>query len=749
MEDLDQLNKDFGGILSVSVIRGIYDVNPQNARRTLDEINRGPTISDGAKTRMIEFYSSQFNTLSHEEIESCLKEVNYNEDAVVFALLELGEKKNRIATEIRWEKEREQDKIRVKKEAFDRIQTLFENVPKEEIQQLLDENDGNVNQTIDILLLKIREKEEKTKQQTLKTNLINELSKRLRTKEARAQKALEENNWEYEKACEQLSKVITNEKFSEFVKIFPDLEPQTILLCLGFDDDENMEKLNKKRIEKKADEEARKQREKEVEERRISQLAQIEAIEKERRERAHQDRINEERRRKEEEEKASAEERKRLEEIRRKEEELRIKAEEEKRIQEEERRKKEEKEEQERKRIAQIEEEAQAKRDQEELLKKIEEFALRKSVIVNSIMKAEIIKQNQKADEVDTQIRKDLDTFLRPEIGKQPGIVQKPIEKKPRGNDSILGAINIPEPEVKEQPHIKAEESKEVVNKTTPESKYVTLSLEHSVYDWGKYIILNWTHSVFATTSDWVGLYKKDEPTNTNYISYAYVTVSGEKKHGSMDFTAPKISGEYEFRYFTFGSYTLFGVSNSIKVGPQIKMISEVNQSTIKINLEEISTIVPNSFKTWIAMYTSDKSIHSDFYSYQWVTSNTPTIFVVPKCGKWFFRLFNNTSRYDYMTCCDAFVEGKDEIKLQQTSDNLIVSFDLKSVDLSYDSPWLGIYRKDEELMNMYEQYKYLSVAKGEFKMNKLRAGEWEARLFSTAHNGVISTSNIIIVAKQ
>jgi len=215
-----------------------------------------------------------------------------------------------------------------------------------------------------------------------------------------------------------------------------------------------------------------------------------------------------------------------------------------------------------------------------------------------------------------------------------------------------------------------------------------------------------------------------------------------------MDFTAPKVSGEYEFRYFSLRSYEVWGVSESFKVGPQFKMTPEVAQSTIKIHLEELSTIVPNSFKTWIAMYTSDKCLHTEFYTYEWVVSNTATTFVVPKCGKWYFRLFNNTSRYDYLASCEAFVEGKDQITLEQTSDNLFVSFDLKSVDLSYDSPWLGIYRKDEILMNMYEQYKYLSVAKGEFKMNKLRAGEWEARLFSTAQNGVISKSNIIVVPK-
>jgi len=85
---------------------------------------------------------------------------------------------------------------------------------------------------------------------------------------------------------------------------------------------------------------------------------------------------------------------------------------------------------------------------------------------------------------------------------------------------------------------------------------------------------------------------------------------------------------------------------------------------------------------------------------------------------------------------------------LSQTSDSLIVQFDIKSVDLAYENPWLGIYRKDEVLQNMYEQYKYLPEVKGEFLMAKLRPGEWEARLFSTAEVGAISHSNVLVVNK-
>lgn len=737
-EDFDQLNKDFGDVLSASVIRNIYDISPQNARRTLDEINKSPSISEPAKERMLTFYVEQFDTLTRDEIDDCLKTVNYNEDAAIFSLLELVEKKNKIESEANSEKERE--------EAFTRIQNLFENVPREEIQQLLDKYDGNVNQTIDVLLLKIKEQEDFNQRQNQRIFLINDLAKRLKTVESRAEKALEEHNWDYEKACEQLSKEITNEKFEEYVRIYPDLDHQTISECLGPDDNENMERLNEKRAEKKIEDQKRKLREKQEEEARQAELARIEQEEKERRERAYQDRLREEQKKKEEEERASDEERKRLEAIRKQEEEQRRIEEEENRRKEELRKQKEEEEEKERKRLAEIEKEEQAKREAQEIAKKLDDVAFRRSTLATGLFKSEINREKKKVLAVDQQTRKDLDSFLRPGIGEQPGLVQKPIPKKPVST-SVLDFIQS-ELEPKKPAHI-AEEIKEVSN-STQNSEVVKLTLENTIFDWGKYIILNWKHTGFATPSDWIGLFKKGENTQSNYIDYAYVTLDAKNpSSGSMAFQAPKFSGEFEFRYFTFGTYQVFGISEVFKVGPQYKMTAEVGPVAIKIKIEELSVIAPNSFKTWIAMYTSDKSAHNDFYTYQWVVPNTDyTSFSVPKCGKWYFRLFNNTSRYDFLTSCEAFVEGDDKIELKQTTDNLFVSFDLKSVDINYDSPWIGIYRKEETRMNMYENYKYMPSAKGEFKMHKLIPGDWEARLFSTAHNGVISTSNTIHVPK-
>lgn len=72
--------------------------------------------------------------------------------------------------------------------------------------------------------------------------------------------------------------------------------------------------------------------------------------------------------------------------------------------------------------------------------------------------------------------------------------------------------------------------------KSNVDSKIVKLELNASVVDWGKLIILHWEHSVAATTSDWIGLYKKGEPSNQQYITWEYITVDSVGKSGAMGF---------------------------------------------------------------------------------------------------------------------------------------------------------------------------------------------------------------------
>jgi hypothetical protein len=103
--------------------------------------------------------------------------VNYNEENAVMALLDLIEKKAQLNQE-NAKKKREHEEERVKAEAFQQVQALFENIPKEEIQGILDNNFGHVNRTIDDLLQRIKAKEEETQTENRRQRLITDLATR-------------------------------------------------------------------------------------------------------------------------------------------------------------------------------------------------------------------------------------------------------------------------------------------------------------------------------------------------------------------------------------------------------------------------------------------------------------------------------------------------------------------------------------------------------------------------------------------
>lgn len=734
---MEKLRERFGGTLGESIIGGIFADNPEHAMTVLEELaNQNPGIPDSAKNRMIDDFHSQFKVLERAEIEECLKVNLFNEDFTVMALLDLIEKKNRIENDAAFRRDRQIEKDRANKEGIAQLKQLFENVPPEEIQSIMDENFGNVHNVTNILLDRIKKNEEETQLQAARARMINELSNQfcLDDKE-KVKQILEANNWHIEKASQLLSQEILLRKFKEFAQMYPDLEHAVIIACLNesFNDNENIAKLNIKRDIKKRENDAR---QKEEEEQRVLRLKQIEAEEKERRERAKRDRELEEEKRKAEEEKFNLEQKKIAAEQRQKAEELLIK--------ELELTKKREAEELEKKKKLEKEEHlAKLKQDALESEKAIQEMALMKSKIFNIKMKQANEKEAELVSMKYQSMKVDLAKSLRPEPGQLPGfIVPKPAERNPR-NDFHLGTPTKPLILANPKPN-PVEDLPKIVSDN---SNLVKLTLKSNVVDWGDIVILTWVHSGFPSTSDWIGIFRNGEPTHTQYLDYNYIKIGTEKQTGSITFSAPYLSGDYEFRYFGKGNYCLYGVSESLKVGPQFKIIPELaNATTIKVSVEQLTESANKSFQTWLAMYTSDKLAHSEYYSFQWVNQNGSNNFVIPKCGKWFFRLFNNTSRYDYSCSADFFVEGKDTIILDQTSDSLVITYDLKSVDVANDRPWLGIYPKVEVLSNMYEQYIYPAQSKGATRMSKLRAGEWEARLYSNVQSDIISKSNIIVI---
>lgn len=68
-------------------------------------------------------------------------------------------------------------------------------------------------------------------------------------------------------------------------------------------------------------------------------------------------------------------------------------------------------------------------------------------------------------------------------------------------------------------------------------SKLVELTLKSDVVDWGGIVILNWKHKGIPTTSDWIGIFKRGEATNTQYVDYKYIGLADNSEKRSSFFS--------------------------------------------------------------------------------------------------------------------------------------------------------------------------------------------------------------------
>lgn len=93
----------------------------------------------------------------------------------------------------------------------------------------------------------------------------------------------------------------------------------------------------------------------------------------------------------------------------------------------------------------------------------------------------------------------------------------------------------------------------------------VILRASPSVVDCGNTITVEWevAQDYQPGPKDWIGIYSVQQQ-NKEYITYEWK--GKEDKKGTLTFHAPKIYGEYEFRYFQGGSYVHLVRSNRVRV---------------------------------------------------------------------------------------------------------------------------------------------------------------------------------------
>jgi hypothetical protein len=97
---------------------------------------------------------------------------------------------------------------------------------------------------------------------------------------------------------------------------------------------------------------------------------------------------------------------------------------------------------------------------------------------------------------------------------------------------------------------------------STPPSTAFTLTATPSEVAPGGTVTVSWTAPEGRPTDDWIGLYAVGND-DYRYLTYKY---TGGRSSGSLDFTLPTQTIQYEFRYFKANRYDFAARSNTVQV---------------------------------------------------------------------------------------------------------------------------------------------------------------------------------------
>jgi len=324
---MDQLIQEFPD-LTHSVLREVYtsvEGDSNQAQIILKQFANNEPSDQEVMHKLEEL--ENFQVLGREIVLQILKENRWDvEKAIIplFALLEERQKQER-------RKKYEDDKLKradeTKRQANVFLKELFATVPEEQIQKIMDENDGDVDATTDVLFDFLRKEDERQRKEKEEEKIRKEkqqkrdaLAIRFSKSEDQVDKILEALNWDIQAAIRQLLKMEQDQKFHRFAKLYHFRRPEEIRHALeinDYDETKTMKYLDDK-IEQEKAEAQRRQREeterKEAEQRRIEGL--IRETERKREEEHRKLQLIKEEQQKKEAERRIAEER-RLEEQRR------------------------------------------------------------------------------------------------------------------------------------------------------------------------------------------------------------------------------------------------------------------------------------------------------------------------------------------------------------------------------------------------------------------------------------------------
>jgi len=182
-----------------------------------------------------------FHELGRDVIVQTLKIAKWNVDEAIPILFEKLEAK-KAEERKKYEKERKTKESAAREESNKLLTDIFAAYPQAELRRILDENDGNVDLTIEYIFKLQKQEEENKQQQEGKT--IKELVMRFNLTEKEVTVIYEKHNKNLETTIGELLHI---SKLRKFMTLFPRISPETIsqtLVTYNYDDNSCIYMLN-------------------------------------------------------------------------------------------------------------------------------------------------------------------------------------------------------------------------------------------------------------------------------------------------------------------------------------------------------------------------------------------------------------------------------------------------------------------------------------------------------------------------
>ncbi len=182
-------------------------------------------------------------------------------------------------------------------------------------------------------------------------------------------------------------------------------------------------------------------------------------------------------------------------------------------------------------------------------------------------------------------------------------------------------------------------------------AQMVQVQLDTSIYRTGNAIELKYSTTSPLSETAWIGLFPKGIPagSHSEYTTYQYVR---QKIHEALEFDAPALGGEYEFRVLD-SNYGKQVASASFQVKPifpeEIELyIEEQNvEASQNITVHLITDIELND-KAWLGIFRAgeDKASTSSYISYAYYGNfkDGRLLLRAPESGDYELRFFANNS---------------------------------------------------------------------------------------------------------